>query len=253
MSDVPSTFQGKMAFNLAAHYDIRGAVIYEIGSDPDLSAAKALIRKGARFVLATNLGRNWAREPATDVVPITCDVRNARSLVGQKSVDAVFGINVLEHISDLPIALEAIHDILKPGGCFLLHGHPLWSCSTGHHSFWIRDDERYVFGEGNDPLPPFAHLYMSERDILMHLLNGGVSAGAAIHITEFALRSDELNRKPLPAIVADFRDSGLIVEKKNTDRGPTPDEVTMQRIKSGPWALTPEQHAVRQVTYLGRA
>ena len=70
MSDVPSTFQGKMAFNLAAHYDIRGAVIYEIGSDPDLSPPRPLYKKAPDLLWQQISGRNWAREPATDVVPI---------------------------------------------------------------------------------------------------------------------------------------------------------------------------------------
>ena len=87
----------------------------------------------------------------------------------------------------------------------------------------------------------------------MHLLNGGASPKAAIHIAEFALHSEALNRKPLPEIDAAFRASGLIVEKRSVSHGLTPDEAMMKCIRSGPWALTPEEHAVRQATYLGRA
>ena len=243
----------EMMVGAAAHLgSFSGRIVYEIGSDERLDSAREMVARGARMVLATNIPPVWTDKTAPHVMVLSRDIRGAEQVIGEGTVDFVFGVNILEHINDLPVALASIRRILAKGGYFYLHGHPVWSGPTGHHLLWYDPAETYYFGAENDPLPPWSHLYMSHEEMNAHMEARGVSSGAARGIADAVLLSDGVNRVPFSDMDRTFHESGMQVLDTDVSEEGRPDAETLRRIQGGRWWNPNERYGVRQVRYWGR-
>ena len=232
---------------LDERYAIKDKVVYEIGSDPPMITASEMIERGAKLVLATNLRTGRHTEPPSRTFVLTLDVREAAKFIGPCSVDIVYGVNLLEHLNDLSIALEAIRTVLKPGGVFFLHGHPFWTSAAGHLAHY----GDYSFGGPNNPLPPWSHLYMRPDEMRVCLQSQGVPAAGINSIVTYAFESEDLNRMPFRQIDRAFAASGLTIASVNKTSSDPPDEKTLEHIMASQWWDEEEDYSVRQGTWWG--
>ena len=245
-------FHEQMASLFHTRYNVADKVILEVGSDPHLLSACHLIRAGARFVLATNLEQNWIHSAAQNVVAITVDIREAIKVIGEESIDGIFGINILEHIKDLPTAVAAMRKLLRSGGFFLLHGHPIWTSERGHHLLVNADNRGYRFSDESNPIPPWGHLYMTEPEMSSWLCEKGLPAPDIDAITKWVYHFEGLNRSPLREIDAAIRDSSLRIDWVATNEGREKLDAPLEAIlRSTKWWDKSERFEVRQVTYCG--
>jgi SAM-dependent methyltransferase len=245
------TFHEQMVSLFHNRYDVAGKVILEVGSDPHLLSARHLIAAGARFVLATNLGQNWIYSPARNIMAITADIRAVDRVIGEESIDGIFGINILEHIDELPKAMEAIRKVLRPNGFFLLHGHPIWTSANGHHVLVNSDGRAYSFADESNPIPPWGHLYMSQPEMSGCLRGKGLPPQDIEAITRWVYHFGGLNRSPLREIDAAMRGSGLAIDRVSTSEGLKLEASVEEILRSTKWWDEAERFEVRQVTYFG--
>ena len=245
------TFQEQMVSVFGNRYDLEGKVILEVGADAHLLSARQLIAGGARFVLAINLWRNWVHSPARNVMAITADIREADTVIGEESIDGVFGINILEHVNNMPKVMDAIRKVLRPGGFFLLHGHPIWTSAHGHHILVKGDGGTYNFADESNPIPPWAHLYMTEPEMADCLGSKGVPPRDIAAITRWVYHFEGLNRLPLKEIDATIRGSGLAIDQVSTSDGLALGAPVEAILRSTRWWDETERFDVRQITYFG--
>lgn len=110
----------------------------------------AIIGRHARHAWARALDLPQLTEPGVLQGDI-CQAAPAES-----AYDVVTSWSVLEHLPDPASALRHVVSTLRPGGAFFLSIH-LYTSNDGHH------DIRSFTGS---PLPPWAHLRASTRDLV---------------------------------------------------------------------------------------
>ncbi len=84
----------------------------------------------------------------------------------KNSFDLLLSIACFEHILDLPRALLAMREMLRPGGTLFSLFSPIWSGHDGHHLGQITDQSGRRFSRSENPIPPWGHLLM--RPFEMH-------------------------------------------------------------------------------------
>ncbi|MBR0190975.1 MAG: class I SAM-dependent methyltransferase [Thermoguttaceae bacterium] len=87
--------------------------------------------------------------------------------------DSVVSICAMEHIPDLPKALEVIYNALKPGGEFYTCFAPVYSGDKGNHIFVETGpkQKKVVFnGIPRNGIPRWAHFLVQEKDLREKLL-----------------------------------------------------------------------------------
>ncbi len=107
--------------------------------------------------------------------------------------DVVFSIAAFEHIARLPLALEKMHQALKPGGRLFALFAPVWSAYNGHHLPEIVDDAGNHWNFGNSPIPPWGHLLLRPME-LHDLLCSTCGPKTAREIVYFVYSSPHINR-----------------------------------------------------------
>lgn len=212
--------------------DPRGKRVLEIGSDFHLASARLFAANGATQVIATNIG-NWrSDEPLPPGVEFQVgdagDVKFADA-----SFDIIYGIAVLEHIPDFEKVAAAIDRLLNSNGVAYLQGCPLWPSSLGHHVWADRraidnsspaDETLYTFADPDkNPIPHWAHLVSSPKDMKGALIGKGVPLRHAEHLVRFIYNADGSmtgscsNFKSASDVIAAFQDRFLVEVNRITD------------------------------------
>ena len=108
------------------------------------------------------------------------------------SYDLITSISAFEHIQDFDIALAEMHRVIRPGGYLFAEFAPIWSSVWGHH-LWLYHGGS-VKNWRNTPLPPYAHLLMTEDELRSWLADRYQDNSLTRKILEFVYYSDEQNR-----------------------------------------------------------
>jgi SAM-dependent methyltransferase len=118
---------------------------------------------------------------------------DARTLpFADNSFDFIVSISVFEHVQNLDVALAEMYRVLRPGGYVFTEFGPIWSAVWGHHLWFYHGDT--VRDWRNTPLPPYAHLLMSESELRSWCEEKYKDASLVGKICDFVYRSDEQNR-----------------------------------------------------------
>ncbi len=166
--------------------------VLEIGGVPPFSVAKTFLGMGANDVNVINLSSDFPERMVEGKV--SYQKMDARKMsFADSSFDVIFGVAVLEHISDLETVLDECERVLKPGGCLFLHGGPIWSSCLGHHLYIDYDGIEYRFMD-NCPIEPWEHLFHDAQSLVSELRGRGVVSTHAEAISEFVYQSNYLNR-----------------------------------------------------------
>ena len=96
--------------------EIQGKRVLEVGSDYHLISARLFQANGAAEVVATNLGDWTSDAPLPEGVKVLVgDVADlADTVLDLASFDIIYGVAILEHISDLDRVAAALKRLLKP-------------------------------------------------------------------------------------------------------------------------------------------
>ncbi len=107
--------------------------------------------------------------------------------------DAVFSIATFEHIDRMPLALDAMHAALRPGGRLFALFAPIWSAHDGHHLHDVTDQRGRRFNKKRSPIPPWGHLLLTPPELHAHLLTRTDPAAAAEIVYE-VYQAPSINR-----------------------------------------------------------
>ena len=244
-----SSFQEFMVDALAGQVDLAGKSVLELGSDPPMLSAKALLAKGASTVISSDVHDIWHGSGHPGVVPAIIDARNICAVLPPRSVDVVYGINILEHLPDIPMVMESVSKVLRPGGMALLHGHPLWTSARGHHALLGSPAKwDFIFWDTTNPIPLWGHLTHTPeqmREKLQHLPQEWVD-----RCMYWCFETDEITRTPRRRMIEEIKAGPASVRHMWEDRLEAPDEETLAQIKSSPWWDAGEDYAVRGITFV---
>jgi FkbM family methyltransferase len=238
---------------LNEEYPVRGKAVLEIAADRWHIAARHFLELGARRMIASNIDSAWeATYPKVEVV--AADAHRLHETLENCSVDVVFGVNILEHLEDIPQALKSISTVLRPGGVCFLAGYPIWTSARGHHVMASSRTGEYSFESDTNPLPPWSHLYWGEAEMTAYLAGKGIDDDAIAQISDCVFRARMgLNRTPCAEIIRAFEDSDFTIVKSWEIGDKYPDLHTLNLIKSSSiWWNPEERYQIRGITYLLR-
>ena len=189
---------------LAAGYcgDISQKRVLDIGCDTEGYAIEAM---ATRFHALEAVGVNL--KTSNRILPKGCqlvraDVRNLP--FHDNYFDFIFSTSAFEHITDLDLALNEMHRVLKPGGQLFTHFGPIWSTSYGHHLWFDFQGKTYTYW--NVHLPAFCHLLQTPQEIYEMLL-ADYPSEVSEAIVNYVFDSGEQNKLFFDDYEQLFRDS----------------------------------------------
>jgi len=237
---------------LARVQDMAHATVLEIGADRDSIGAGLLVEAGAARVISTNFGIDWTSSDDGTVARRLLDARRIPDAFEAASLDAVFGVAVLEHIDGLEAFFAGARHALKPGGVLYVHGGPIWSCAKGHHLGLTTGERQYKFSRPElNPVGDWTHLTLG-RQAMADDLAARVPHEDAQAIAAQIYESTDRNRLGYRDICDAFAKSGftLIEQHDNAFRQP-PAELRAQ-IERGRYGGQ-ERYDVTGVTFIARS
>ena len=213
---------------LSKFTDFENKQILEIGGNSNCQTAIPFLGGGAKKVVISGL--NHVEDGQDPILPIGCpgeaalvkaDARRLCKVFEPDFFDIVYGIAVLEHITDIPTMLDQVFCVLKPGGYVYLEGNPIWSGPLGHH-LWVNPWQNqskgsYLFTDhpefigSSNPIPDWAHLYMSPTELGDYMLAQELPPHDVIRILDWVYNDPDLNRLSIHEICSAFSGSRFIV------------------------------------------
>lgn len=214
MEDELLDYQIEAINNLDKICKLKGKRILEIGGSPPFTTAKELLNRGAKHVTVIN------NRPDLKNIKIRENIEfinmDARKLdFESESFDIVFGVAVLEHLSNLNKVLYNIKKIIANRGYIYLQGGPIWSCALGHHIYIKTGTQKYQFNK-NNPIPNWSHLVYSKEQLKKFLReNKNIHSEDSEKIAEWVYDSQKINRYFYEDYVKIIKESGLKIIKFN--------------------------------------
>ena len=235
---------------IARYKDLTGATVLEIGADAQGTAAQALLDAGAAKVLSSNFGERWKTGSFGAIERIRLDARDIAAQVAPESVDLVFGIAILEHISGLTGFFAGAKRALRPGGLFFVQGGPIWSSSIGHHVGVIGEKAHYRFGvPGANPIQPWEHLAHDQTTLAEVLAARGIWQPDAVKIAQFVYTSPKINRVGYRTMCDIFAASPLKPVDRLEGAFKAPSPAMLAAIERGPFGGQ-ERYDVVGITFV---
>lgn len=151
-------------------------VFLEMGSDPSYAIAQAFLRLGAKDVYALNPAFTYRDHSCNSRLTLLHCLGELAPLPDQ-SVDRIFGMAIMEHISNPSAFARSCKRLLRPGGRLYLQGYPLWTCPVGHHTCVKSDNTGvyYHYTGSTNPYEPWEHLaYDTENEARAALIGKGI-------------------------------------------------------------------------------
>ena len=163
-------------FRLVSQYfNVRSKKVLEIGGNSDMKAAMPFLENEAALVVISGLGhiKEGTETVFKNLEFVKANGHEIVSKFGKSSFDIIFGVSIIEHISDPSHFLEQVYYCLRPGGFAIMSGNPIWTSKLGHH-VWVKTEHaKYFFSEKNDstnPIPDWGHLLYDQEEMKSHLL-----------------------------------------------------------------------------------
>lgn len=250
------SFHELMVSAADANFAVAGKTVLEIASDPWLLSAKHFKKLGADRVIASDMYEGWQRISDEQIESIVLDARSIVPAIADSSVDLIFAINLLEHLSDIAQAICSMSEALKPGGMLFLHGHPIWTSARGHHVMHGYIGKSISFGTETDPIEKWSHLYMSREEMRSDLESKGQPVEAIEACLDWSFDTDHITRTPRAQIIkqlaAGCDATGLVNVGLWEDKLEPPTESDLENIRGGAWWNDAEDYSVRGMTVLLR-
>lgn len=176
------TYQRRFLTDVNAMFHLEGKDILEVGCG-DGCVAKELFARRARTVVGID-PKLSEEVDAGDFRLRRLDVQSMP--FGEASFDYVFSIAVLEHVEDVPAALNEIHRVLRKGGIFFARFGPIWTAINGrHYRIWDHANEVIIL--------PWSHLFLN-RDQMFQYLAARYGKHEAEEACQYIYDSKEINR-----------------------------------------------------------
>ena len=210
--------------------------ILEIGSDiPGLVVSSLAERSGALVV-----GIN----PSPDFPKCDNTISNKKTGYFVRSdgrflpfpdncFDFIISIATMEHVNGISELLQEVERVLKPKGIFYTNFAPIWSSAKGHHVFAIAGEKEARFWKlGKNPVPDFAHLYMTPEELREILSTGPCSSTLIEPIINWIYFDDAINRYHYDTYIDEFSKSTLLIERLITKslNNISPDSETIKKL-----------------------
>ena len=147
-----------------AHCSFVGKRVMEIGSDLKLQTAQAMLRLGAKEVVAVNpdFRKQSLEMSIPGITPVVVPAEDFQCPDGY--FDIIFGVALLEHVHNPKALAEKCSKLLekKHGFCFL-QGSPVWTSDQGHHIICHLGNQ-YIRPDTNPPLEDWQHLCLETHE-----------------------------------------------------------------------------------------
>lgn len=168
------------------------------------------VEEGASYVETTNIVPGWpdGEFVAEKIYSRKLDCRRLTEVHDPESLDIIFGVAVIEHITGIDKLLEEASKILRPGGILFMHGGPIWTSAKGHHLYHKVDGQLYAFTDENCPIDRWEHLMTNQMSLAQKMRERNVSDRHADILAEWIYNTDENNRLGYKQICEIF-ESGL--------------------------------------------
>lgn len=179
-------------FNVFKHVvDLTDKAVLEIGgSIPfELIAPTKVLRWVSTDINYKRLCKSNAAKPPVWYKVIIND--GSKMAFKDSSFDLVYSINTFEHVLDLESCIDNIYRVLSPGGLFFSKFAPIWSSSTGHHTWVWHNGKPVTFDD--DIIPDWYHLCYKEKE-LIKLLKKKYNTELSKKIINYIFHSKDLNR-----------------------------------------------------------
>ena len=191
--------------NVHDHCSFAGKRVLEIGSDTQLQAAQAMLRLGAREVVAVNPGfrKQTLEMHVPGITPVACPAEDLPYPDG--SFDIIFGVALLEHVHNPQALALKCSKLLdgKHGFCFL-QGSPVWTSPQGHHIICRLGDQE-IRPDRNPPLEDWQHLCLETHDTAISAFcQRGFSHEEAVFLARKLLDDQHISRKVPTEILEEF-------------------------------------------------
>ena len=224
----------RIAFEaLEPFIDFKGKKVLEVGGNSNCRSALPFLLAGAELVVVSGLDDVASSTPPPDtdgysISIVQADARNLLATFAREQFDIVYGVSVIEHIDDLPLALSQIQEVLKQDGLLYLQGNPIWSGPIGHH-VWVtpyhnQSEGTYTFmtfpgSESSypcNPIPDWGHLLMTPVEMGEHLLASGIPPRDVLKLINSIYWQKGLNRSSFADIASAVSNSGLVTLSMKT-------------------------------------
>jgi len=145
-------------------YRLGGVAMLDLGASIHGYGLEAALDAGVQIYEGIDLdvSRHWSQPSVTITGSNGAMGRlqemNAETLhFGDTAFDCLLSISTFEHFLRPDVVLSEMFRVLRPGGVALVSFEPIWTASNGHHL--------HHFGAIGELVPPWSHLFLSERQM----------------------------------------------------------------------------------------
>lgn len=179
-------FNHTMVGELAKNCPLSGHALLDVGASVHGYALEAALERGVILYEGIDIGvsRHW-KSPRIEFTSPDGRIGRLREMNAERlefpedSFDCLLTISTFEHFLRPAVVLAEMHRVLRHGGVALVSFEPVWTASYGHHL--------HHFGEVNNLVPPWSHLFLTEEQMCEVLArqpwpsNAPIDAEDAIH------------------------------------------------------------------------
>ncbi|MFC4621199.1 methyltransferase domain-containing protein [Comamonas nitrativorans] len=246
-----------LAYNKLSHYvNFSGKIILEIGGNQKMESVVPFMKSGADKIFVTGLGHISKNNIFHDgrIEILRANGHDIRSIFGDNIFDCIYGLSIVEHITQLSNFLEQVFYVLKPGGLAFFEGSPIWSSKKGHH-LWVRKKNiNYLFDPlfpadtpVINPIPDWGHLLFGRDELKSIILRQQIPDDDVELIMNWIFNNPEINRYFHRDISVSFSSCPLITLEIGNDCEVVPAEVlNILRAKHG----SMNNYGVNRVQYV---
>ncbi len=172
-------------------YSFKNKEILFMLYDPREDNARAVKKLGAKKVYYYNTEYTY-KEIEDGTIVLFGDKGDSLKRLGDKSIDLVIGLEILEHINDIELFFSEIKRVIKPCAEVEIQGSPMWTSHYGHH-IWI--ENKFIFYEETNPFEPWEHLvYGNKEEMEEGLERKGYNKQDSKLISEWIYNPIEISR-----------------------------------------------------------